>query len=235
MVVLVHGGRHDGWCWHLVQTELDRLGLTSVAPDLEATSLDGDVCAVRGILDQAGSAGHAVFLVGHSRAGRILSAAASGATCVRGLIYVTAMLLEEDELNPPGHRPRSAAEINGQADPQLLHEQMYHDVPGDLYAQAVAHLRPVTPQALAHGPQPTPAAWRSVHTTYVVCTDDRYVDPAVQRAMARHADRVVEVASSHAPFLSRPAELAEIIAWQVRERPCKPPPGDRPQSPRRCP
>jgi pimeloyl-ACP methyl ester carboxylesterase len=32
--IFVHGGLHDGWCWHLVRAELERRGHRTWAPDL---------------------------------------------------------------------------------------------------------------------------------------------------------------------------------------------------------
>ena len=43
-------------------------------------------------------------------------------------------------------------------------------------------------------------------------TRDTVFSPDLQRRMAASADEVVEVEASHFPMLSRPAELAEIIA-----------------------
>jgi pimeloyl-ACP methyl ester carboxylesterase len=219
MVVLVHGGRHDGWCWHLVQAELDRLGIGSVAPDLPDTSLDAEIATVRDIV--ADLRDRDLVVVGHSRGGRVISAAASEAPNVRGLVYVTAMLLEENEPYTPGRRYNPANRVDAAIDPDALRDRMYHDVPQPLFDEALTHLHPVTAAALVVTPLTVPAAWRSIYTTYVVCTEDRYVDPPVQWAMARHADRVVELGASHVPFFSRPAELAAIIAEQVRTRPTR--------------
>ena len=219
VVVLVHGGRHDGWCWHLVQERLSHSGIESIAPDLPTTGIDDEIDAVREVLDRID---RPVFLVGHSRGGRVLSAAASGRPNVRGLIYVTAMLLEEHELYPAAHPRKSATAAAAPVDADFLRHRMYHDVPDDLLAEALTHLHPVTAESLALAPQPTPAAWRSIYATYVVCTDDRYVEPPLQRSMARHADQIIELAASHAPFLSKPNDLADIIAEQVRRQPAKP-------------
>ncbi|HEV7655160.1 MAG TPA: alpha/beta fold hydrolase [Mycobacteriales bacterium] len=56
------------------------------------------------------------------------------------------------------------------------------------------------------------AAWKTVPSTYVLTTDDRAVHPEDQRIMARNAGAVVEIATSHSPFLSRPDLVADIIA-----------------------
>jgi pimeloyl-ACP methyl ester carboxylesterase len=55
-------------------------------------------------------------------------------------------------------------------------------------------------------------ARQSIPSTYVVCTEDRALPPAAQREMATRADAVVEWPTDHSPFLTRPAELAALIA-----------------------
>jgi hypothetical protein len=46
----------------------------------------------------------------------------------------------------------------------------------------------------------------------VVCTEDAALPPAAQREMATRADAVVEWPTDHSPFLTRPDELAALIA-----------------------
>jgi pimeloyl-ACP methyl ester carboxylesterase len=55
-------------------------------------------------------------------------------------------------------------------------------------------------------------AWRAKPSTYVVCTDDRAIPVALQRSNAARLDRVVEMPTSHSPFLSRPRDLARLVA-----------------------
>jgi pimeloyl-ACP methyl ester carboxylesterase len=57
-----------------------------------------------------------------------------------------------------------------------------------------------------------PAAWKSIPSTYVVCTDDRTIAPESQRMMAANADAVVEWDTSHSPMLSRPDLVADLLA-----------------------
>ncbi|MCD7444714.1 alpha/beta hydrolase [Streptomyces lincolnensis] len=55
------------------------------------------------------------------------------------------------------------------------------------------------------------AAWRTVPSTYVLCEDDVAIPLSLQEEMAKHAQRVRRLRSSHSPFLSRPAELARLL------------------------
>jgi len=60
-------------------------------------------------------------------------------------------------------------------------------------------------------------AWKLYPTTYIVCKQDHGVNPGDQRAMAAQADDFVELDTSHSPFLSRPRQVADVIAERVRK------------------
>jgi hypothetical protein len=55
-------------------------------------------------------------------------------------------------------------------------------------------------------------AWRSVPSSYVVCTDDRAVMLDQQRMRAGWAKHSTEIDCDHSPFFSAPDALAEFIA-----------------------
>ncbi|HEX4251764.1 MAG TPA: alpha/beta fold hydrolase [Pseudonocardia sp.] len=82
-------------------------------------------------------------------------------------------------------------------------------------------LHPDEPLASLLAPvQLTPARWGRIPRTYIRLTDDLALPPATQDLMIAEADRAVpdsptEVHSlpgGHSPFLTRPAELAELLA-----------------------
>jgi pimeloyl-ACP methyl ester carboxylesterase len=55
-------------------------------------------------------------------------------------------------------------------------------------------------------------AWRSKPSTYVMATNDRTVQPELQRFVAnRMGATTYEVASSHVPMLSNPALVVDAI------------------------
>ena len=47
---------------------------------------------------------------------------------------------------------------------------------------------------------------------YFSCTDDRAIPVPLQRSSAARVDEVVEMPTSHSPFLSRPDDLARLLA-----------------------
>jgi pimeloyl-ACP methyl ester carboxylesterase len=103
---------------------------------------------------------------------------------------------------------------------QLLRETFFGDVPADIADAAIALLAPDAPAGIAAGATTLTAdGWGSVPRTYVVCTKDRALKPAMQRKFIELADAafpgnpttVHTLGSSHSPFLSMPGELTDII------------------------
>lgn len=101
-----------------------------------------------------------------------------------------------------------------------LRAAWYADVDLEVADAAIALLTPDAPLAVAVGATTlTTDRWGSVGRTYVHCTDDFSFRPALQQRWVREADeafpdnptRVVELESSHSPFLSQPGRLAEVI------------------------
>jgi pimeloyl-ACP methyl ester carboxylesterase len=65
----------------------------------------------------------------------------------------------------------------------------------------------------ALGGKVTAPAWKSKPSYYLVATDDHMIPPPAQRQMAQRAGaEVVETGGSHAVYVSRPAEVAKLIA-----------------------
>jgi pimeloyl-ACP methyl ester carboxylesterase len=55
-------------------------------------------------------------------------------------------------------------------------------------------------------------AWKTKPSHYLVASDDQMIPPPAQRAMAGRAKaQVTEVPGSHSVYVSRPADVAEII------------------------
>ena len=86
----------------------------------------------------------------------------------------------------------------------------YGDSPADIAAAATARLRPMPfPDDWS---QPDVPAWASTPSTYVVCAQDKAIHPDMQRQMSSHATDVLEWDTDHSPFLTRPGDVAELVA-----------------------
>lgn len=233
--VFVHGGWHDGWSWHLVRALLDSRGVPSVALDLPMTTLDADAAVLRAALD--GISGDAV-VIAHSWGGNVATLGASGAPSVRHLIYIAAVLTEAGHptLAPSAVPPARAAAratmrskvvietaTTTEIDRTASLEVFYPDVEPALARQAAARLRPFQKAGYQVIETDAVAAWRTIPTTYAVCTEDRMIHPDTQREMAAAAGAaVVEWKSSHSPFLSHPGLVADLVA-RTASAPLQPP------------
>ena len=217
-LLLVHGAYHGAWCWDRLLPELDEQGVQAEAVqavDLPFTSADDDRDEVAAAIERLGRSGEPVIVVGHSLGGAVISRAGGGAS---HLVYLTAVMTEagldlEFQATPGMSAMKSEGERSW-VDPELATMAFYHRcAPADA-EWATARLRPM-PTATLMAPMPQRSAWRTVPSTYIVCTDDQIVSVATQRSMAAQAGAVVEMDADHSPFLSRPAELAAILAGVV--------------------
>jgi pimeloyl-ACP methyl ester carboxylesterase len=219
--VFVHGGWHDGWGWHLVRALLDARGVPSVALDLPMTTLDQDAAVLS---DALATVEGAAVVIAHSWGGNVATLGASGAPNVRHLIYLAAVLTEAGHASmapsaiPKGRETMRSkvvieTDTTTEIDREASLEVFYHDVEPSLARQAAARLRPFQKTGYTVIETDAVAAWRTIPTTYVVCTEDRMIHPDTQREMAAAAGaEVIEWHSSHSPFLSHPDLVADLVA-----------------------
>jgi pimeloyl-ACP methyl ester carboxylesterase len=176
-----------------------------------------DVAAVRAVLT-AGD--EPAVVVGHSYGGIVASEAAVGVAAVRHLVFVSSYLPEPGESlstfgsdTPPPFLDFDPEGGTFGARPELFAETFVEDCPPEIVSAGAARL---VRQTLSVTQQPVRSvAWHDVPTTYVVCTEDRGTPVTAQREFARRADKVVEMAAGHHPFLSQPRAFADIIAGSV--------------------
>ena len=66
----------------------------------------------------------------------------------------------------------------------------------------------------------TNAAWRSKPSFYAVSTDDRTINPDLERFMAkRMGAKTIEVKASHLSLISQPEEIAGLILQAAQAGP----------------
>ena len=212
--VLVHGAWHDHWCWEPVVRLLEQAGHRVVALDLPLTGSDRDVQAVEAALAAEEAP---IVLVGHSYGGRVISEAASGNRDVAHLVFVCAFALKQNEENADGLADVSPISIGDQiriegeqvlVGTEKAVESFYAQCPKELADEAISRLRPMS----IHGfSERRPAAWESIPSTYVVCSEDRALHPRVQMGMAERCSYREVLKTDHSPFLSDPEGLAGIL------------------------
>lgn len=65
---LLHGAWHDPWCWHLLETRLEEMGHSTVAPELPLQDPEaGYMQRVQPVIDALESADGEVVVVAHSQ------------------------------------------------------------------------------------------------------------------------------------------------------------------------
>ncbi len=214
-VVLVHGLFADGSCWSEVIARLQskRIHVTAVQNPL--TTLQASVEATRDVL--AWQQGPTV-LVAHSFGGMILTEAGVDPK-VSAVVYVAARAPDAAEdytsLASRFPAPPASAGIVWSGDWGRLSEEAFlRDFAGDVPAEKARVLYAVQApfnRALLAA-KTTQAAWRSKPSWYAVSTDDRTINPDLQRFMAkRMGAKTIEVKASHLSLISQPDAIANLI------------------------
>jgi pimeloyl-ACP methyl ester carboxylesterase len=214
-VVLVHGLFADGSCWSEVIARLQAAGLNATAVQNPLTTLDDAVAETKRVLAQQDGP---TVLVGHSFAGMIVTETGIDPK-VTALVYVAARAPDAGEdyaaLAARFPTPPAAAGIVFDGDVGALSEAAFlRDFAGDL-PQAPAKVLYAVQQpfhkALLTG-KTQHAAWRSKPSFYAVSTEDRTINPDLERFMAkRMGATTIEVKASHLSLISRPQEIADLI------------------------
>jgi pimeloyl-ACP methyl ester carboxylesterase len=219
-IVLVHGAWHGSWCWQRVVPLLEERGVAVRTVDLPSvgaapgagTDLTADAAAVEAVIEEVAGP---VVLCGHSYGGMVISRVE--ARSVVRLVYLCAFMPLEGHSLVSGNAGKPAPWVQlldgelMQPDPARTGELFYGDCDPEVREWAKRMVR-VQSSAVMMEPVARPA-WRRVPSTYVVCTKDMAIPAHVQRdVFAVHANEVIELQSSHSPFLSQPQALAALLA-----------------------
>jgi pimeloyl-ACP methyl ester carboxylesterase len=214
-IVLVHGLFADGSCWTEVIARLQAAGLNVTSVQNPLTTLPEAVASAQRVL--ARQDGPTVF-VGHSFSGMIVTEAGVHPT-VSALVYVAARAPDAGEDYAALAKrfptpPASAGIIFDGDEGRLSQEAFLRDFAGDLPREKAMVLYAVQEpfhKALLSG-RTTHAAWRSKPSYYAVSTEDRTINPDLERFMAkRMGAKTIEVKSSHLSLISHPDEITQLI------------------------
>jgi pimeloyl-ACP methyl ester carboxylesterase len=215
-VVLVHGGFVDGSGWEEVYRILKKDGFQVSVVQNPTSSLADDVAATQRVLAEQSAP---VVLVGHSYGGVVITEAGNHPS-VAALVYIAAFAPDKGESvaalikDPPAGAP--VPPILPPQDGYLLLDR------AKFAASFAGDLPEEKAQFMADSQLPwgvnaltgtiTEPAWKGKPSWYLVASDDRMIPPAAQRAMSKRAgSTVIEVAGSHAIYVSQPEAVAAII------------------------
>ena len=221
-VVLVHGGFVDGSGWEAVYRALRKDGHMVSVVQNPTISLADDVRATKSIIAAQNGP---VILVGHSYGGVVITEAGNDPKVV-GLVYIAAFAPDKGESvsslikdPPPGapvppilppqdgylflDKTKFPASFADDVDVGKAEFMADSQVPWGLEALSGTISQP---------------AWKTKPSWYLVATNDRMIPPAAQRFMSKRAgSTVVEIAGSHAIYVSQPNAVAALIEQAAKE------------------
>jgi len=220
-LVLVHGGFVDGSGWEGVYRILKKDGYSVTIVQNPTISLADDVAVTKRIVHAQNGP---VLLVGHSYGGAVITEAGNDPQ-VAGLVYIAAFAPDKGESvstlikDPPPGAP--VPPILPPQDGYLFLDKAKFpasfaaDVDEEKAAFMADSQVPWGVEALS-GTISEPA-WKTKPSWYLVTTDDKMIPPPAQRFMSKRAgSTVVEVAGSHAIYVSQPNAVAALIETAVK-------------------
>src|SRR2546421_4999151 len=220
-IVLVHGGFVDGSGWGDVYKILKRDGYNVSIVQNPTISLADDVAVTKRVLVTHSGP---VILVGHSYGGAVITEAGNDPK-VAGLVYIAAFALDDGESvsslikdPPPGapvppilppqdgflflDKAKFAASFAADVDEEKAAFMADSQVPWGVEALSGTISEP---------------AWKTKPSWYLVTTDDKMIPPPAQRFMSkRTGSTVIEIAGSHAIYVSQPDAVAALIEKAVK-------------------
>ncbi len=223
-VVLVHGAWHGPWCFDRVVDGLQERSVPVVAVERRRPS--GPNGELRGVTDSAENErivraaldqiDGPVVLLGHSFGGVAITTAALDNKNVKHLVYLTAVMPDTDGAIPPNlPNPELLGAIQAAEDgsttvqADLIRQIFYHQCSDEDVERAMGEL--VRDEAAIPRDGVRAAAWKTIPTTYIVCTEDQALLAPGQRELARRANRIAEWPTDHSPFFSSPQLLIDLL------------------------
>jgi pimeloyl-ACP methyl ester carboxylesterase len=204
-----------GSCWSEVIPRLQAAGLNVTSVQNPLTTLDDAVAETRRVLNRQDGP---TVLVGHSFSGMIVTEAGANPN-VSALVYVAARAPDAGEdytaLAKTFPTPPASAGIVFDGDEGRLTEAAFlRDFAGDLpeaKAKALYAVQQPFHKALLTGKTKN-AAWRSKPSFYAVSTEDRTINPDLERFMAkRMGAKTIKVKASHLSLISQPDVITKLI------------------------
>ena len=155
----------------------------------------------------------------------VITGAAAGNSNVKSLVYVAAFAPDANEtVAAAGAKfapaPLATALVPDAAGFLYIDRAKFHDVFCKDIPAAEARVMAATQMPVnggVFGASLPEAAWRTIPSWYIVSSDDRAINPDVERFYAKRAGaKTTEIKASHVPFLSHPKEVARVIEDAAR-------------------
>jgi pimeloyl-ACP methyl ester carboxylesterase len=213
-VVFAHGIWADGSSFSRIIPTLQAEGHEVIAAQYGLDTLAGDVAAVKSALARVSSP---AILVGHSYGGTVITAAGTDPR-VAGLVYIAALAPDGDETSQSLQAKFPVTDVFSYVEVSDGRVWMRPDgvkcFAGDLpeQEQKLVWATHAAPAADLFTQKVEGTAWRSKSSWYIVATNDRTVQPDLERFVAsRMGASTYEIDSSHVAMLSNPDFVTEVI------------------------
>lgn len=215
-IVFVHGAFADGSGWENVFKILKAHGYHVTLVQNPLTSLEDDVAATERALDKQDGP---VVLVGHSWGGSVITQAGVSPKVV-SLVYVAAFAPAVGESTLDLVKTAPPAPENGILPPDdkgfiyydkaKFHAGFAADVSAEKAEFMYASQGPIAAKAFIT--PLTNAAWKTKPSYAIVATEDKSINPDIERTMYKRAGSIVtELKGSHVLFISNAKAVAAVV------------------------
>ncbi len=213
-IVFCHGLWADGSCFSKLIPTLRAEGHECITAEYGLDSHQGDIdCTIRAL----GRVSSPAILVGHSYGGTVITAAGTDDRVV-GLVYICALAPDETETSQGQQEKFPATDVFGHieiADGRIwLLRSGIDCFAGDLTSEEkeLVWATAMAPVADLFNQKVDGVAWRAKPSAYVVASQDRTVNPDLERFSAERMGATTYVVdSSHVAMLSHPDIVLEAI------------------------
>src|SRR5262249_45945664 len=213
-IVFCHGIWADGSSFSKLIPALRAEGHETIAVQYSLDTNEGDGEATLGALGRVSSP---AILVGHSYGGSVITPAGTDDR-VAGLVYISALAPDEGETTQSQLEKFPAADVLGFVEPGggrlWLRPEGVECFAGDLSpAEKEGVWATQYPPAADLFSRNAPGvAWKTKPSWYIVATNDRTVQPDLERFLAKRMNATTyEIESSHVVMLAHPDFVLDVI------------------------
>lgn len=230
--LLIHGSWHGAWCWEKLTpylqghqiTCLELPGSGELFDEIDKVTFPLLVASVRKTLEELPSP---ITVVAHSFAGLLIAGLAEEyIEKIEHIYYLTAWLPREgyslidiamsyNDSELPSIFIKAPKPNWTAIDSEGAKSVFYHDCSQDDQHFAASRIKPKNALPDRTKLSAVLTNYALAKSTYVLCTEDKVVRPSSQQDMAERfgftKEQIIYFPSGHAPFLSKPRQLAELI------------------------
>src|SRR6266404_9236785 len=215
---LVHGSTQNASCWDLVIRELVQRGHEAVRMNLPTDEPEASATRYADVIAQAIPADRDdTIVVAHSASGLFLPLVPEKRR-VRRLVFLAAVIprigksLRDQVIDDKGMFNPEWLGKDPTKDEQIARQYLFHDCSPERTKWALSTMSLMFARQAIVEVCPL-NVWPAVPSSYILCTEDRAIQPEWSRRAARERLGVdaLELPGGHCLYVSRPAELAAVL------------------------